>query len=912
MFAEGGAGYLGIYSALVLSLVHQTEEVQDTMSNLSCHTDYETKIDCQWTENAEAMRYVPIDLYYQKKSATSNPSHRLCNRTEPPTAAPSTKKHCTIKANDFAVGIDYLLIFKPRKPVNLRKSFNLSENIKLQAPFNLMVDVTEAGNYKLSWETRYMDNSSDELLGTLQHEVNYKQSWESWEDSSSETVAGGSRHLEIRGSGLVSVGTYAARVRVRPQRCSSRCMWSAWSPVVPWSVRRSQPGSQAAETEVMPQNLQCSYDRLQEIKCTWEVTRMSSDLFTFNLHYGKANSSETQVCNSSVRLREYPNVTVHGCNIHVRDREEFEQFEVSLNLVQPQPMPFNPFRNIKPDPPDNLTVEKLPDGRFQLQWESNKFTYDLEYQVNYKKVDQSWENKMWQIPSGNKKFTVPKNSLDPSSRYMVRMQAKVICQGGSKWCYRGVWSEWSQSVDFTTDPDKESFIIVACCLLILFIIITPITALVIKRKKRMWLDSIPDPAKSQLFHMGEQRGALIPMATLEMASVEEGSICKVVTADSLTTPPHIIPRVKTKYPVQKQGQGHSSPPVSSEGDGPERIYQGFKRESGEVSRANRASPTAPSDYNGPYMFNFQHVPSLLSEFSQSKAATGEGPGPAGYVKLPPGGGAEGAGQCRHAPMALAAYVPNPPAPSSDYIYAAAQQPGRPSHYVLSMPPTNSTPVPVVGPDRQAPPSQWVPDPRPYVVGLQSAAPAHGVDDPLSGGKDVGVTSPGNVSPDHPTAAPLSAVCGGYVRTPTAEAPSPFARQDPRLPGDTRLGEWPQPPTSKTDAHQPPPRMLSSFAKPRVGPQKPAAKEAEPPCVDTVNDGASEVILYQPGAKPILFQQIGDYCFLPGAIPTKRSESTKGLVVSAAKTEPANTSLDPLEKRPPLPHSPSPSHHIACS
>lgn len=270
----------------------------------------------------------------------------------------------------------------------------------------------------------------------------------------SETVASGSRRLEIRGSGLVSAGTYAARVRARPQHCSSRCIWSAWSAEVPWSVKRNQPNLQAAVAEVMPRNLQCFYDGLQEVECTWEVTKMSKDLFTFNLHYGKANSSETQVCNSSMIPREDSNFTVHGCNIHVRDRAEFEEYEVSLQLVNPSVV-YHPYKNIKPPPPYDLTMDELPDGRLQLCWESIKTIYDLEYQVSYKKVDRPWEeNKTWQIPFGNNKFNLPKDSLDPSSRYRVRMQAKVKSSGGI-YSYSGIWSEWSQSVDFDTNQGRH-------------------------------------------------------------------------------------------------------------------------------------------------------------------------------------------------------------------------------------------------------------------------------------------------------------------------------------------------------------------------------------------------------------------------------------------------------------------------
>ncbi|XP_051898793.1 cytokine receptor common subunit beta [Pristis pectinata] len=528
------------------------EEVQDITSSLKCLTDYKYKIECQWVEDTAAKRYIPMDLYYQRSSTVSNCSQQLCNRMGTSTTTSSTESHCIIKNTFFAVGIEYTFTFKPKNPISLNKSFRLMENIKLQSPHGLTVNVTETGDYLLSWETIYTGNSSNIRLGTLQYEVNYKRTWESWENSVSETITGGSRQLEINSSALRSADTYVARVRMRPLQSTYRHLWSAWSSQVQWNVMTSEVDSQTAEAEVMPQNLQCTYNGIQQIECTWEVMRESSKYFSFKLHYKKASSSETQECQTSVIVRTYPHLTVHRCNIPVPDQEDFENYEVFLKLVNPS-MKYKPYKNIKPIAPYNLTSKELPDGRFQLEWNTIEALYGLNYEINYKKADKSWEDtKVKMIPQDTRTFILPKDSLEPSSQYLVRVRAKVYCEPTEVECYRGPWSDWSLSVQLNTGPDKEIPIIVACILMVLFFILSPATIMLVKRKKRLWLESIPDPAKSRLFHKDTQTAPLRPLAAIEPVTLEEGNICKVVTAGSSAASPQVTPRVKAKLTPRRR------------------------------------------------------------------------------------------------------------------------------------------------------------------------------------------------------------------------------------------------------------------------------------------------------------------------------------------------------------------------
>ncbi|XP_067875634.1 cytokine receptor common subunit beta [Heterodontus francisci] len=984
MLGKEKTSILWLVSTLALTIGHYAEEADDIASSLECDTDYNSKIDCRWTENAVARHYIPMDLYYKKETQTNlrKYTQQKCNLRRSPENTSSTDINwqCTIKETSYAISFNYNYVFKPKRPVKLSKSFRLLENIKPQPPFNLSVTVTAKGDYLLVWQTIYERDSSNMLFGKLLYEINYKRTWESWENSVTENVSEDNREFQISKSLLATSDTYIARVRAKPRdHRSSRGLWSEWSTEIQWDITEHANNLKTAEAEVMPRNLQCTYDGVQEIECTWEVTRESSKYFKFNLHYGKANSTETKECKPSVILRTLSHLTVHRCNIPVQEAQD--NYKVFLKLVEPAKT-FEPYKNIKTNAPFNLTIKQLPDGRYQLDWLTVNARYHSEYEIYYKKVEDSWENsKVKKIPQDTKSFKLPKNSLDSSSRYSVRVRAKVICQQDA-YSYCGPWSEWSQEATLDTDPDNEAFIAVACVMLMVLISSIPPFFYLIKRKKRSWLESIPDPSKSKLFHKESLRGLLGHLTPVETVTLEEGNICQVVADESSDATPQVIPKEKAEFTQIVEEPGISSPLMNRGGVDQQQLYQVFgtatetESPNGEVFPNHPMPLSEPSDYNGPYLYNYQDIsagPNSHSEFKNGFNKNASyfkcDQGAPSYVKLPQNSSEslqaldQESGE-QALPLPISAYVLNPPQStcSSPLIPSATdyhvhtdntaraclgqsvlEQPSTStSSYVLCPPLTNTVPVsspevntgylhskdadifcsslPVPGSDSFATPTAS----QQSTVSNCRVEPLAECNTPTADDKNTqGSQSCCDVSQENPVVMPWQPAGSGYVLTP----PGDQVLHSNIPPKQDTLSKHENQSLSAEGQHSldsedlicimPMDRApgLPCSSQLQVDTQKSEIKEEALSLKNMQNDAAN-VILYQQGAKPLLLQQIGDYCFIPGSPPANRNGVTKcHLSPSLTNTEPANKHSvfhEDLKAMPPVQSPYTTSNNVSLS
>ncbi|XP_078387718.1 cytokine receptor common subunit beta-like [Cetorhinus maximus] len=920
MFGKERTSFLCSISILALTIAHCA--VYDVVNSLQCYTDYSSEIECQWAEDPMARQYIPMDLYYKKEIQGTMRNYTLqkCNSRRSPENTSSSDLHwrCTIMDTSHAISFTYNYVFKPERPVKLNKRVRLLENIKPQPPFNLSVAVTEEGDYLLSWKTIYTANSSNKLFGKLQYDIKYKRSWQPWENSVSETVQSDDRPFHINKSSLVTSETYVACVRAKPlQQDGYGGHWSEWSSEVQWDVTENANHSQTAEAEVMPRNLQCTYDGIQEIECTWEVTRESSKYFKFNLHYGKAYSVKTKVCEQSVILHTFPHLIVHRCNIPVDDEEDLNDYNVFLKLVEPTII-FEPYRNIKFKAPFNLTIKQLPDYNYQLNWLTKNTDGQSEYEIHYKKAEDSWENsEVKAIPQDTKSCQLPKHLLDFSSRYRIRIRAKVKC-GQGPFTYCGPWSDWSEEISLETDPDHKPIVIAAVVILmILIILIRPFFCL-IKRKKRSWLDSIPDPAKSKLFLKESQRGLLGYWFPAETIAPEESNICQVVADESLDTSPQFISKEEAEFTQIKKERGMSSPPMTGDQVGQGQLYRetGTAEPFGEAPFNVPVIQSDPSDYNGPYLFNYQALSKpcleLKNGFNQNESSFKCGQGAPGYVKLP-----ENASESQQVPdqahdeqtppLPTSAYVLDPSQPMSSSPSATGyhvhtdntartclkqSMPEQPtvsvSSYVLCPPLTNSNPTsspgansgyvhtkgadisssshPVPGSDATA---NSTAGQRPVVSNCGAETLAEAGAPIVDEGNTQRPPSWPDVSQEKPLVTPWQPDDSvNYVLTPPGEQlahwSSPpkqatlITNKDHGLSAECQQGGVSDPLNWRVPIHGPehpyPPKL-------QVDPQKPITKEEALSLANMQNE-TPNVILYQQGAKPLLLQQIGDYCFIP--------------------------------------------------
>nr|XP_014352932.1 PREDICTED: interleukin-3 receptor class 2 subunit beta-like [Latimeria chalumnae] len=145
----------------------------------------------------------------------------------------------------------------------------------------------EAGDFLLSWKTRYNDNRTDILPGKLVYEVSYRREWEAWQNSAS-VETGPNPHFRFKRSHLTAGCKYSARVRAKHRNGSGyRGYWSEWSSETEWETQSGD--------EALPQNLQCVYNGFR-VECSWEVRREIAESIPFQLEYQQNSRSQAVEC----------------------------------------------------------------------------------------------------------------------------------------------------------------------------------------------------------------------------------------------------------------------------------------------------------------------------------------------------------------------------------------------------------------------------------------------------------------------------------------------------------------------------------------------------------------------------------------------------------------------------------------
>ncbi|KAM9293021.1 interleukin-2 receptor subunit beta [Morus bassanus] len=160
---------------------------------------------------------------------------------------------------------------------------------------------------------------------------------------------------------------------------------------------------------------------------------------------------------------------------------------------------FRPLANIKLRPPGNLQLVSKTDNTYNLTWSLNVSSHYLkgerEYQVRYRTTSQSWEEA--------RNFTIVQDQmwavferLCPNLKY----EAAVRARPSPSSVYKGVWSDWSETILWRTHGDQTlrpvlPALIVSTCI---FVIIG--TAFLINLRTLKWFKKIlkihiPDPEK---------------------------------------------------------------------------------------------------------------------------------------------------------------------------------------------------------------------------------------------------------------------------------------------------------------------------------------------------------------------------------------------------------------------------------
>ncbi|XP_007519473.1 cytokine receptor common subunit beta isoform X2 [Erinaceus europaeus] len=789
------------------------------LQTLQCHNDYSSRIVCSWAARRDSQRLLNVTLL---RSLNSNPPQPVsCDLSDNMpqlggSCSGCVTRTCVIPYKLFVLADRDYYSFQPDRPLGAQLTVTLAQHVQPPTPEDLQVSAEGAGAL-LTWREAPGTAQSRWLSGQ-EFELVYRRLQDSWEDA--HTIHTNTSRATLGPQQLLPSSTYVARVRSHLAPHSGLLgRPSQWSPEVQW---RSPPGDEA-----QPQNLQCLFNGVHMLSCSWEVRPEVASSISFSLFYKSSPSAGEEECSPvlreelrgpNIRFRCHipvPEPWSHGqYSVHIRPREEGKFIQSS--------------DNIQLFPP-TLNVSQAGDG-YVLSWEAQKPRFDHighTFQVQYKKDSASWLETKADSLQNTHSMALP--HLEPATRYQARVRVKPTPGG-----YNGIWSEWSKESSWDTEWVLPTW---GLSLILVFATLALLPALRFcgmygYRMNRKWEEKIPNPSKSQLFQKGPAR---------------------LQPPDSMTLfargPPHkgmwgTLPTLQGVFPVdfghsevsplttEEPKDARNSPPqlgCSPSSQPPSDLPTQSQPDSGASS-----NQSSGFHFNGPYLGSppSGSLPDITGQQAPPQAGSSpqaQPPEALQYLCLPPGG------QVQLVPLAqVMAQAPRPQDQDSSLCQGAKEKP-----FPLSGA-DPGPPAPGSGLDGQGPedsPSTEATsseDPEDCVVASSYVSP-----------EDLALSPPSGVC-SVPTPHPLS--------LPSAQSPSLCPGLASRFPAV--LG--PMKPEFEDYVGLPQPSGLSPSSL-----ASPAPPVASSPLLNP-GEPRAEVALVSPQPEGLLvLQQVGDYCFLPG-------------------------------------------------
>ncbi|NP_001274318.1 interleukin-3 receptor class 2 subunit beta isoform 2 precursor [Mus musculus] len=624
--------------------------------------------------------------------------------------------------------------------------------------------------------------------------------------------------------------------------------------------------------KAQPQNLQCFFDGIQSLHCSWEVWTQTTGSVSFGLFYRPSPAAPEEKCSPVVKEPQASVYTRYRCSLPVPEPSAHSQYTVSVKHLE-QGKFIMSYYHIQMEPPI-LNQTKNRDS-YSLHWETQKIPkyIDHTFQVQYKKKSESWKDSKTENLGRVNSMDLPQ--LEPDTSYCARVRVKPISD------YDGIWSEWSNEYTWTTDWVMPTLWIV---LILVFLIFTLLLALHFGRvygyrTYRKWKEKIPNPSKSLLFQDGGKGlwppGSMAAFATKNPALqgpqsrllAEQQGVSYEHLEDNNVSPltiedPNIIrdpPSRPDTTPAASSESTEQLPNVQVEGPIPS-------------SRPRKQLPSF--DFNGPYLgppqsHSLPDLPGQLGSPQVGGSLKPALPGSLEYMCLPPGG------QVQLVPLSQ---VMGQGQAMDVQCGSSLETTGSPSVEPKENPPVELS------------------------VEKQEAR-----DNPMtlpisSGGPEGSMMASDYVTPGDPVltlpTGPLSTSLGPSLGLPSAQSPS-LCLKLPRVPsGSPALG-----PPGFEDYVELPPSVSQAATSP---PGHPAPPVASSPTV-IPGEPREEVGPASPHPEGLLvLQQVGDYCFLPGLGPGSLSPHSKPPSPSlCSETEDLDQDLS-VKKFPyqPLPQAPA--------
>ncbi|ELW52380.1 Cytokine receptor common subunit beta [Tupaia chinensis] len=351
------------------------------LQTLRCHNDYTSRIVCRWADTQAAQRLINVTLYRRLNDDPLVPVSCELSAGMPGSECPlpdCVPRRCVIPYKSFVLADDDYFSFQPDRPLRAQLTVTLTQH------------------------------------GDLEFEVLYRRLHDSWEDAT--TIYSNSSQAVLGPEHLMPHSTYVARVRTRLAPGSEFSgKPSKWSPELSWD---SQPGDAA-----QPQNLQCFFNGVDALSCSWEVRSEVTSSVSFGLSYtssanaGSAVLLREEECSPVWKEEVSSRYTRYRCQIPVPDPETHGQYSVS---VQPR------------------REEKMI-----RSWMNR----DLEFEVLYRRLHDSWEDATT-IYSNSSQAVLGPEHLMPHSTYVARVRTRLA--PGSE--FSGKPSKWSPELSWDSQP----------------------------------------------------------------------------------------------------------------------------------------------------------------------------------------------------------------------------------------------------------------------------------------------------------------------------------------------------------------------------------------------------------------------------------------------------------------------------
>ncbi|NWU97508.1 IL2RB protein, partial [Upupa epops] len=278
------------------------------------------------------------------------------------------------------------------------------------------------------------------------------------------------------------------------------------------------PLSQTSDLARDVPSLTCWYDSRAALFCDWNPDRdlleapcqleiLSKYLFCNRLlllNHRITEHCELQKAEHVTGLRRCVKTFSKNSNAQCFTTADSLTISVQCQIGENRSIPaqirdFRPLENIKLRPPGNLQLVSKAENTYNLTWSLNISSHYLngerEYQVRYRTTSQSWEEA--------RNFTIVQDqmwvvfeSLLPDLKYEAAVRARPSASSTCK----GVWSDWSQTILWTTHADQTlqpvlPAIIACSCVFVVVGTAFLINSQTLKRFKKILKIHIPDPEK---------------------------------------------------------------------------------------------------------------------------------------------------------------------------------------------------------------------------------------------------------------------------------------------------------------------------------------------------------------------------------------------------------------------------------